>query len=188
LAISSAFLPFNGELRGISIAYGSSDGRWDDKRETESMNKPRQEGEQRAEGCPHCARIRQVELGNLENLVHQTRRAIVVAGDHQFFPGYCLVISKKHIREMHQISEEEALGLFADVLTVGRVIDENYHPLKMNYVSLGNVDEHLHWHVIPRYLSDPDCRDHPWKNSAVFSKSPTTGEIVENLRSMFSKS
>ena len=146
-------------------------------------------GHSRADGliadCPHCLRIKQASDGMAEGLVYETPHAIVVAGDHQFFPGYCVVIAKRHIREMHDLPEQEASALFLDVLHVGRLIQAGMTCLKMNYVSLGNVHEHLHWHVIPRYVSDPDHKDHPWKNSHLFSKYPTTTESIGTIKGVF---
>lgn len=136
--------------------------------------------------CPHCERIRKAGRGDLASLVWETEHVIVVAGDHQFFDGYCVVIAKTHVREMHDLPESQSLAIFADVLRVGRALEQHFKPLKMNYVSLGNVDEHLHWHVMPRYKSDPDHKDHPWKNAAIFATRPTTEDTVKRLRSIFS--
>lgn len=140
------------------------------------------------EPCPHCLRINQADAGTLPNLVHQTPRVIVIAGDHQFFPGYCVVIARKHIREMHDMPESDALELFDDVLTVGRTIAGGFKSFKMNYASLGNVHEHLHWHVIPRQRDETDFKDHPWKNSHIFSKYPTSEEAIASLSRLFSES
>jgi len=146
-------------------------------------------GHSRADGliadCPHCLVIKQAKDGMREGLVYETPNAIVVAGDHQFFPGYCVVIAKRHIREMHDLPEQDASALILDVLHVGRVIQAGMTCLKMNYVSLGNVHEHLHWHVMPRYHSDPDHKDHPWKNSHLFSKYPTTIESIATIKGLF---
>lgn len=138
--------------------------------------------------CPHCERLEKASQGVLSNLVMETDHAIVIAGDHQYFQGYCVVIAKTHIREIHNLPESQALALFADVMRVGRALDKKLKPLKMNYVSLGNVDEHLHWHVMPRYQSDPDHKDHPWKNSASFATRSTTADQVKFLKSLFSGS
>ena len=135
--------------------------------------------------CPHCLRIKQLQAGANEGVVHETPHAIVVVGDHQFFPGYCVVIAKRHIREMHDLPEHEASALFQDVLQVGRAIHTTMSCLKMNYVSLGNLHEHLHWHVIPRYQSDPSHKDHPWKNSHLFSKYQTTAESIATIKEIF---
>ena len=103
-------------------------------------------------GCPHCHFIDQAILGALATKVFETDRVIVIAGDHQYFPGYCVVIAKNHVREMHHLPPEEAAKIFADVLAVGRKIEGAFKTHKMNYVSLGNVVEHL-------------IRNVPWKSS-----------------------
>ncbi len=136
-------------------------------------------------GCPHCYFIDQAILGSLATKVFETDRVIVIAGDHQYFPGYCVVIAKNHVREMHHLPPEAAANIFADVLAVGRKIEGAFKTYKMNYVSLGNVVEHLHWHVMPRTESDPDHKDHPWKNMSRFSENPTTPEAINHLRSIF---
>lgn len=142
-------------------------------------------GTQATQSCPHCLRIEQCGLGFRDGVVYETKNAVVVAGDHQFFPGYCVVIAKRHIREMHDLPEQDALSLFRDVLHVGRVIQAGFSCFKMNYVSLGNVHEHLHWHVIPRYQSDPDHQDHPWKNNHLFSKYPNSAESIARIKGLF---
>jgi diadenosine tetraphosphate (Ap4A) HIT family hydrolase len=135
--------------------------------------------------CPHCKRVHLAIEGRLPAFVHETERLIVIAGDHQFFEGYCIAIAKIHVREMHRLPRNDAMLLFGDVLDAGRRIDLEFKPLKMNYASLGNLDEHLHWHIIPRYENDPDHKDHPWKNAAHFSSKPTTKADIMHIRSIF---
>jgi diadenosine tetraphosphate (Ap4A) HIT family hydrolase len=137
------------------------------------------------ESCPHCKRVEQAKHGKLNTLIYQNDFVTVIAGDHQFFPGYVVIISNIHIREMHKLPDELSVAMFKEIMKVGRKIDENLKPLKMNYASLGNVDEHLHWHVFPRYKSDPDHKDHPWKNAALFSDFLTNEQNIAQLRGLF---
>lgn len=134
------------------------------------------------ENCPHCVRLQKAALKKLDVLLWENEHSIVVAGDHQFFPGYCMVVSKFHVREMHDLPAELRHAIFADVMKVGSAVSAAYRPWKMNYASLGNIDEHLHWHVIPRYESDPDHRDHPWKNAGKFSSFATTPAMLADLK------
>ena len=140
------------------------------------------------EGCQHCARIANANLGKLERVIWEREHSIAIVGDHQFFQGYGLVISKHHIREMHDLPPAVSAALFQDVLDLARAIDIAYRPWKINYASLGNVDEHLHWHVIPRYEVDPDKRDHPWKHSSIFSQYKTTPENAAVVKAAILKS
>jgi len=71
---------------------------------------------------------------------------------------------------MHQLSLERQTELFAEVMLVGNAIQRAFQPWKMNYSCYGNAVEHVHWHIFPRYESDPDHRTHPWLRSDNFSK------------------
>ncbi len=71
--------------------------------------------------------------------------------------GYTLVIWRgdRHVTEPIELSDEEAAGYWAEVLTVARALIAHYGPLKLNYETLGNTSPHLHTHLLPRYQQDP---------------------------------
>jgi diadenosine tetraphosphate (Ap4A) HIT family hydrolase len=70
--------------------------------------------------------------------------------------GYTVVIWRgRHVTEPTELSEAEAAGYWAEVLTVARALIAMYQPLKMNYETLGNSLPHLHTHLIPRFTDDP---------------------------------
>ena len=119
---------------------------------------------------------------NLMTLVWESNFSIVVIGEHQFFEGYCMVISRNHIREMHNLDLEFSKGVFTDLMRIGKAVEKAYKPLKMNYASFGNIEEHLHWHVIPRYSTELDPKAHPWSEMNQFPKFKTTAEQVELVR------
>jgi diadenosine tetraphosphate (Ap4A) HIT family hydrolase len=69
--------------------------------------------------------------------------------------GYCVVIWRgRHVSDPTELSADEARDYFDEVLRVGRAIERQYKPIKMNFEMLGNSLPHLHTHVIPRYLDD----------------------------------
>ncbi len=69
--------------------------------------------------------------------------------------GYCVVIWRgRHVADPTDLSAEEASAYFAEVLRVGRAIERQYRPIKMNFEMLGNSLPHLHTHVVPRYRED----------------------------------
>lgn len=121
--------------------------------------------------CPLC---RDVAGGAGPRLVAVNEHTITVVGEHQFFRGYCLVVARQHAREIHDLPAEIQQAVMADVFRAGRAIAQVYNPLKINYVSLGNVVEHLHWHVIPRYPDEADPTSHPWAEASHFKNHATT--------------
>jgi diadenosine tetraphosphate (Ap4A) HIT family hydrolase len=87
-----------------------------------------------------------------------------VVAMNQTFRGYCILIySKGHATELHELPEQERAAFMEDLARIARAIHEAYHPVKINYELLGNLEPHLHWHVIPRRGEDPvDLRNPVW--------------------------
>ena len=70
-------------------------------------------------------------------------------------PGYTVVIWKgRHVAEPSELTEDEAAGFWSEVARVARAVEEQYRPMKMNWLSLGNGVPHLHVHLVPRPLDD----------------------------------
>jgi diadenosine tetraphosphate (Ap4A) HIT family hydrolase len=91
-------------------------------------------------------------------------------------PGYCIVVWKgRHVAEPTALDPDSAAGYWADVVDVGRAIEAEFRPVKLNYLTLGNWVPHLHTHVLPRYLDDPAPGGPiPWE--AIFTAEPADPE------------
>jgi diadenosine tetraphosphate (Ap4A) HIT family hydrolase len=87
--------------------------------------------------------------------------------------GYCIVVWRHgHVAEPTELDREAADGYWRDVLTVARVLEAQFRPVKMNLLTLGNWVPHLHTHVVPRYLDDP-APGGPLAWEAMFEAEPT---------------
>jgi diadenosine tetraphosphate (Ap4A) HIT family hydrolase len=82
--------------------------------------------------------------------------------DDQFFPGWTVLVLKRHATEIFQLSADERSRLFEEVSAVAQALMEAFRPIKINYELLGNQLPHIHWHVIPRLTNDPAPRDPVW--------------------------
>ena len=80
---------------------------------------------------------------------------------------------------MHELSAQLQTEVFQEVMKAGTAIHEAFKPWKINYSCYGNVVEHIHWHIFPRYESDPDLRAHPWLNSEKFKDTIASKEVIE---------
>jgi diadenosine tetraphosphate (Ap4A) HIT family hydrolase len=71
--------------------------------------------------------------------------------------GYTIVVWRgRHVAEPTQLTLDEAVGYWLEVLRVAAGIERLYHPAKLNLEILGNAVPHLHTHIVPRYADDPD--------------------------------
>ena len=75
---------------------------------------------------------------------------------NQTYRGQCsLIFDLRHAARPDQLSADEWAALCADLYVAQRAIVSVTHPDHVNVESLGNVVPHLHWHIIPRYVTDP---------------------------------
>jgi diadenosine tetraphosphate (Ap4A) HIT family hydrolase len=75
--------------------------------------------------------------------------------DDQFFPGWTLVVLKRHATELFHLSSTERIQLMEEVSLVAQSLAQVYAASKINYELLGNQLPHIHWHLIPRLTDDP---------------------------------
>jgi diadenosine tetraphosphate (Ap4A) HIT family hydrolase len=95
-------------------------------------------------------------------------------------PGYCIVVWKRgHVAEPMEMDADDAAGYWSDVVDVGRAIAAEFHPVKLNFLTLGNWVPHLHTHVLPRYLDDPEPGG-PIGWDAIFAAEPIDSEVLRS--------
>lgn len=82
--------------------------------------------------------------------------------DDQFFPGWALLVLKRHATELFELTREERATLIEEVAEVARGLARAFAALKINYELLGNQVPHIHWHLIPRLSGDPAPRGPVW--------------------------
>ncbi len=124
--------------------------------------------------CPICERVSRLGRGRDPFLVREFEHSILAVGEHQFHRGYCVLLLKRHAREPHELPSRVRAGLFRELAEAARAVEAAFRPWKMNYACLGNVVPHIHWHLIPRYESDPDRLKHPWLREGEFARRRTT--------------
>ena len=83
--------------------------------------------------------------------------------EDQFFPGYALLVLKRHAAELYELSAAERRTLIEEVSRVAEALARVFRPVKMNYELLGNQVPHIHWHLVPRLAADPDPRWPVWR-------------------------
>jgi diadenosine tetraphosphate (Ap4A) HIT family hydrolase len=106
-------------------------------------------------GCSMCATLGR---GDNEYVVAVDQLPFTEVGleRRSKLPGYCIVIWRHgHVAEPVDLSAADAAGYWKDVLDVARAVRAEFHPVKLNFLTLGNCVPHLHTHVVPRYPDDP---------------------------------
>lgn len=83
--------------------------------------------------------------------------------DDQFFPGWTVLVLKRHATELFDLSAADRGHLIEEVSAVAYVLASEWKAVKINYELLGNQLPHIHWHVIPRLPQDPAPLEPVWR-------------------------
>lgn len=83
----------------------------------------------------------------------------------QFFPGYTFVFTREHVTELFHLDRPVRQGVIEEVNRVAAALFQVYRPTKMNYELLGNMVPHMHWHLVPRFNTDPLWPKPIWSES-----------------------
>lgn len=110
------------------------------------------------DACPACTGEWPPSLLRIANL----GASVAYLGDDQFFPGWCMLVLKRHATELWQLAPAERGALMDEVTRVAQALAVLFDAVKMNYELLGNQIGHIHWHLIPRRADDPAPRVPAW--------------------------
>ncbi|MFQ6030273.1 MAG: HIT family protein [Dehalococcoidia bacterium] len=91
----------------------------------------------------------------------------VLRSTYQYFRGYTLLVLRQHATELFHLDPDTRQKFMEDANEVSAALDKTFSPLKMNYCLLGNTNpltDHLHWHLIPRRLTDPNPKRPIWED------------------------
>jgi len=112
--------------------------------------------------CLICSRIANIKEGTNPYFVKELETGYVVIGDFQFYKGYTLFLCKRHVAELHELPNDFRKKFLKEMSLVAEAVYKAFRPEKLNYELLGNTDRHVHWHIFPRYLDDPDPLKPVW--------------------------
>lgn len=106
------------------------------------------------EGCTHCAP--RPAKNDHRHFIAALSASSLYLSTNQTYRGQCyLIFDPRHVTRPDQLSLEEWQGFSSDLHQAEAALYRVTNPEHMNVAALGNVMPHLHWHIIPRYTSDP---------------------------------
>lgn len=113
--------------------------------------------EQRISGetCPICVERRQ-DSNAYHDKVADLAASSLYLQRNQTYRGYCvLIFNPRHATGLETLTAGEYAAFAADLRRAAAAIHAATQPDLMNYATLGNVIPHLHYHIMPRYRTDP---------------------------------
>ncbi len=122
-----------------------------------------------ADPCPFCALL---EQASHPARIAEFASGVAVLNVDQRYPGRALLIHRRHVEHLDALDDDELAVFTADMRRLGAAVEVASDAARMNYALLGNIVAHLHWHVIPRFRTDPNWGAPPWP----VSPKPLDGE------------
>ena len=101
--------------------------------------------------CPMCRRWETDSDLRIIELPH----SYVILNRDQYFPGYTLLFTKSHATELFHLERDVRAALMEEVSLVAQALYTVFTHAKINYELLGNMVPHIHWHIVPRFVSEP---------------------------------
>ena len=107
------------------------------------------------ETCPFC------QISKENRVIKQGNLAYVILSNPRLMPGHLLVIPKRHLAKISELSKEETEEIFSLLaefqekilakISSGCDIRQNFKP----YVKSSRLSvDHLHFHLLPRNFKD----------------------------------
>jgi diadenosine tetraphosphate (Ap4A) HIT family hydrolase len=74
----------------------------------------------------------------------------------QTYHGRCVVAYKDHVNELFELNDNERNAFMADVAKVASAMSSAFLASKINYGAYSDKLQHLHFHLVPKYMDGPD--------------------------------
>jgi diadenosine tetraphosphate (Ap4A) HIT family hydrolase len=138
-------------------------------------------------------RVKAARAGENPYVITRMASGWCVLGDAQFLPGYCILLADPIVFGLNDLSEAERTQFSLDTIRIGDALIALKGAYRINYLTMCNLDQSLHTHIIPRYMSEPDDlrRDnamHAYDRNAARRADPKTdGPLMEEMRRLLTK-
>jgi ATP adenylyltransferase len=111
------------------------------------------------DGCVFCTAAEKNK--SFETLcVYKSEHSMVVLNKYPYNSGHLLILPRKHIGNLLDLSEAEFADLHQTLKLSMQALNESYKPEGINIglnhgkVAGAGIPEHLHYHIIPRWAGD----------------------------------
>jgi ATP adenylyltransferase len=112
------------------------------------------------EGCVFCAIVASPAPDEERYVVWSDETTVAVLNAFPYASGHILVMPRRHVRELEEMTSDEGTRLWAAVHDGVVAVKGAYQPDGLNLgLNLGRaagagIPAHLHVHIVPRWLGD----------------------------------
>ena len=74
----------------------------------------------------------------------------------QYLRGYCILLPDPVVPSLNDLTQQGRAMYLCDMAIIGDALLQVTGAYRINYAIMGNSDQVLHAHIVPRYLTEPD--------------------------------
>ena len=116
--------------------------------------------------CFACGRIAAIRQGKDPAFLAELSESYAVLSDARGYAGWSVLLLKDHEEHLDLLPLARQERLARDLARMAAAVRAAFRPRRLNYECLGNVQPHVHWHVIPRHGDDPQPDAAVWVRPA----------------------
>ncbi len=115
---------------------------------------------ERSDDCVFCEALKAGKPDKDFLVLHVGPLGAVVMNRYPYGHGHLLVMPRRHAAQLKDLTREENLELMELLQTTTVILEDAFQPQGFNLgLNLGRaggagIEEHLHWHVLPRWVGD----------------------------------
>lgn len=116
-------------------------------------------GDQKGGACIFCPGEDRAE-DSLRGILHVGKTCMAMMNRFPYTNGHLLVAPVRHVHRLDALTEAEGLDLMKTVTQCVAVLRRTMHPdgfnvgLNLGKVAGAGVEDHLHFHIVPRWNGD----------------------------------
>jgi len=105
------------------------------------------------------------KFGNLPVFIAEMPHTAAWLLPDQTYRGRTVVWLKEHFDDPADLPAVLRAELMTEVMRTAEAVRRELRPDRLNYTCFGNAVPHVHFHVIPRFKTDPDWGKAPWREN-----------------------
>jgi ATP adenylyltransferase len=110
--------------------------------------------------CIFCEAVEK-DIADMSNLlIRKADLTLVIMNLYPYNNGHLMIVPKRHIGSIEQITQEESHELMDEIILAEKVLQKVYSPQGFNIgANLGRaggagIEDHIHFHIVPRWNGD----------------------------------
>lgn len=129
-------------------------------------------------GCFYCEKAQELKSVLIE--VCDLQVSTVFFSREQTYKGRCSVAFRDHHKELFELTPSELAEYMQDVTSVAGILHRLYHPDKINYAIFGDIINHVHFNLVPKYKDAPRWGE-PFDNNPAEKHYMTPEETISRV-------